>query len=70
MHCCPRSNKAPAAKYITVTIFQLITSELIELSFDDKKNECTCKMGFIDARPAYLNDSLWEILYILKNVTN
>ena len=35
----PRSKKAPPGKYVSVTILQLITSELIQLNFSDDTNE-------------------------------
>ena len=61
----PRSNKPPPHKYVTVTILQLIASELVLLSFDDKTNESRCTLVIEGATPAYLNNDYWENMYLV-----
>ena len=61
----PRSNKPPPHKYVSVTILQLIASELVLLSFDDKTNESRCTLVIEGATPAYLNNDYWEDMYLV-----
>ena len=61
-----RSEKASAGKFLTVTVLQLIASGLIELQFDDKTYECTCKMVVIDASPVYLDATNWSKFFIAE----
>ena len=57
----PRSNKAPAFTFIHVTVLQLIASELIRLDFDED-NKCYCKLNVNQLLPAYLDDTIWEVI--------
>ena len=65
MYGRPRSKKAPAHKYVSVTILQLIASELILLSFDDKTNEARCTLVIEGSTPVYLNNRYWENMYLV-----
>ena len=67
MYCRPRSPKPPAAKYVTVTVLQLIASQIILLSFDKTTRECTCRLVVVDAQPAYLTDSVWSQMYTIES---
>lgn len=60
VYCRPRSPKPPPDKYVTVTILQLIASEIILLSFDKTTRECTCRLAVVDAWPAYFTDLVWS----------
>ena len=51
----PRSNKAPVLIFLSVTVLQLIASELIRSDFDDE-NKFYCRLNVTDLRPAYLDD--------------
>ena len=55
----PRSPKAPQGKFVAVTVLQLIASGLIELQFDDKTFECTCRLVVTGHSPAYLDATNW-----------
>ena len=61
-----RSPKAPAGKYVAVTVLQLIASGLIELQFSDKTHECTCRLVVKDASPAYLDITNWSRFFICE----
>ena len=61
----PRSKKTPPHKYVMVTILQLIASELVLLSFNDKTNESRCTLVIEGATPAYLNNDYWENMYLI-----
>ena len=63
----PRSNKAPPGKFIMMTILQLISSELILITFDDNTNECRRSLVIVAATPAYLNNVYWEIRILVES---
>ena len=63
----PRSPKAPAIKFVSVTILQLIASELIQLNFDENTNECRCCLVMVAATPAYLDNACWANMYLLES---
>ena len=63
----PRSPKAPAIKFVSVTILQLIASELIQLNFDENTNECRCCLVMVAATPAYLDNANWANMYLLES---
>ena len=63
----PRSPRAPAIKFVSVTILQLIASELIQLNFDENKNECRCCLVMVAATPAYLDNDYWANIYSLES---
>ena len=67
IYCRPRSPKPPPAKYVTVTVLQLIASRIIKLSFDKTTMECTCRLVVVDAQPAYLTDLVWSNLYTIDS---
>mmetsp|Transcript_20373 Transcript_20373/g.19596 ORF Transcript_20373/g.19596 Transcript_20373/m.19596 type:complete len:186 (-) Transcript_20373:60-617(-) len=56
-----RSNNASALMLVTVTVLQLIASELIRLNFDED-NICYCRLNVTDLIPAYLDESIWGLL--------
>lgn len=62
----PRSAKSPPIKYVSVTILQLIASELIQLIFDEEKNACRCALVMVAASPAYLDDAYWTNMYLIE----
>ena len=61
----PRSNTSLGLKFVTVTVLYLVAAGLITLNFDTRTNECTCKLVVINAMPAYLNDTIWDLMYII-----
>ena len=67
VYCRPRSPKPPSAKYVTVTVLQLIASRIIKLSFDKTTKECTCMLVVVDAQPAYLTDLVWSYMYTIES---
>ena len=44
-----------------MTVLQLIASGLIRLDFDDD-TKCYCKLNVTDLIPAYLDDSIWDLI--------
>ena len=67
VYCRPRSTKPPPAKYVTVTVLQLIASEIILLSFNKTTLECTCRLVVVDAQPVYLTDLVWSRMYTIES---
>ena len=63
----PRSTKAPPIKFVSVTILQLIASELIQLKFDENATECRCTLVMVEASPAYLDNAYWEDMYLVES---
>ena len=62
----PRSTKSPPIKYVSVTILQLIASQLIQLNFDEKTNVCRCAFVMVAASPAYLDGAFWINMYLTE----
>ena len=52
---------------MSVTILQLIASELIQLNFDEKTNECRCALVMVAATPAYLDDAFWNNMHLIES---
>ena len=63
----PRSTKAPPIKFVSVTILQLIASELIQLNFDEITNECRYSLVMIASTPAYLDNAYWNNMYLIED---
>ena len=63
----PRSTKTSVIKFVSVTILQLIASELIHFSFDENIHECRCCLVMVAATPAYLDNTYWENMYLLES---
>ena len=59
----PRSIKAPAVKFVNVTVLQLIASGLIRLEITPDE-QCYCRLVVNDLSPAYLNDERWTGFYL------
>ena len=62
----PRSTESPPIKYVSVTILQLIASQLIQLNFDEKRNVCRCALVIVAASPVYLDDAFWINMYLIE----
>ena len=65
VYACPRSDKPPANKFVSVTVMQLIASSIIELEFEEESNGAKCSLGMIADSPAYLHNDYWKQMYIV-----
>ena len=70
VYACPRIAKSQPARFISVTVLQMIASGLIELNFDEDSNNVKCSVGMIAETPAYLHDEYWTFMYIVDNIVN
>lgn len=50
-----------------VKILQLIAAELVTLTLAINTNERSCKMVVHNAMPVYLNQLVWDTLYLIEN---
>ena len=60
----PRSNIPPPAKFVSVTVLQLIASSLIKLEFEEDNNDAKCSLSMIAETSSYLQDDYWVRMYI------
>ena len=56
-----KSNKPPDAKYVHMTILQLIASGMVTLCYDKSSSKATFSLGMCDSvQPMYVNDNAWN----------
>ena len=65
MYRRPRSVKSPAVKFVNVTVLQLIASGLIRIEIDEAEAKCYCRLVVDNLCPAYLNDTIWDSMYLV-----
>ena len=63
----PRSVKCPSNKYVNVTVLQLIASGLIRIEINEEEQKCYCRLVVDRLAPAYLNDAIWDNLYLVDD---
>ena len=66
----PRSVKAPAIKFVNVTVLQLIASGLIRIEVNEEESKCYCRLVVNNLCPAYLNESIWDSMFLLEEKIN
>ena len=66
----PRSVKSPAVKFVNVTVLQLIASGLIRIEINEAEAKCYCRLVVDNLCPAYLNDTIWDSMYLVDEGIN
>ena len=52
------------------TVLQLITSGLIQVEINDAEAKCYCRLVVDNLCPAYLNDTIWDNLFLVVEGIN
>ena len=70
MYNRPRSVKSPAIKFVNVTVLQLIASGLIRIEINEEEAKCYCRLVVDNLCPAYLNDTIWDSMFLVEEEIN
>ena len=62
----PRNVKCPPIKYVHVIVLQLIASGLIRIEIKEEDEKCYCRLVINSLCPAYLNDSIWNSIFLVE----
>ena len=66
----PQSVKSPPIKFVNVTVLQLIASGLIRIEVNEEESKCYCRLVVNNLCPAYLNESIWDSMFLIKEQIN